>query len=116
MMGYAGTTPERAQETLDVMVRELHYLHGTITEEELTRARANMLSALVISEESSSSRAASNASDYWHMNRVRELAEIKDAINQVTSAAVYQCLDRYSYHELSLLTLGSKELVFEREI
>ncbi|MCB0319177.1 MAG: insulinase family protein, partial [Bdellovibrionales bacterium] len=62
---YAGTTPERAQETLDVMLSVLKGVKGNVSEEELKRSKALILSSLVIGEESTSSRAASNAGDWW---------------------------------------------------
>lgn len=107
---YAGTTPERAQETLQVIVAELKGLAGTVSADELARAKANILTALVLSEESTSSRASSNASDYWHLGRVRSLDEIQGGIEAVSTQSIDRYLDRYPSDSFMLLTLGSREL------
>ena len=49
---YVGTTPERAQESLDVLLKELNGLKGTVTQNELERARTNLKAALIMGEES----------------------------------------------------------------
>ena len=107
---YAGTTPERAEETLEVLLRELAALRGTVREEELSRAKIDILSALVIGEESASARAASNAGDWWVAKRVRSLDEIKSEINKVSGADIDAYLERFPADRFSLLTLGAREL------
>lgn len=107
---YAGTTPDRAQETLEVLVGELGNLKGTISEEELLRAKANMLSSIIIGEESPSSRASSNSGDWWLQKRIRSLDEIKEGVEQVTIDAIDEYLEAFPLTSLMLLTLGSNEL------
>ncbi|NLF25836.1 MAG: insulinase family protein [Deltaproteobacteria bacterium] len=112
---YAGTTPDRAQETLDVLNAELRALHGTVTAEELTRAKVDLLAALVIGEESTSARASSNAGDWWVNRRVRRLDEIKTEIERVGAAEIDAYLERFPVEPFSLLTLGARELRFGPE-
>lgn len=107
---YAGTTPERAHETLEVMVRELRNVRGTITADEFARAKANLKASLVISEESAGARASSNCADYWILGRVRELAEIISEIDKVSIAQVDEYFDRFPASSFTLLTLGAKKL------
>lgn len=107
---YAGTTPERVAETLHVIEQELERLAGSITGDEFHRAKANLKALLVMGEESSSSRASSNASDWWMLKRVRSLLEIHDAIDQVDIAACDACLRAYPFHDPLVLTLGVKDL------
>ncbi|RMG43195.1 MAG: insulinase family protein [Candidatus Dadabacteria bacterium] len=107
---YAGTTPERAQETLDTIIEVLTGIKGTISDEELERAKANIVSALVIGEESTGARAASNASDWWTSGRVRTLDEIKEKIFNVTIEDINRHLEAYSPLNCSILTLGSRRL------
>ncbi|MCB0339337.1 MAG: insulinase family protein [Bdellovibrionales bacterium] len=109
---YAGTTPERAQETLDVLVAELRNVKGTINDDELARAKANMKSSLVMSEESSGSRAASNASDWYWLKKVRTLEEILASIDKVSSQDIDRHIEQYPPAKMSLVTLGSKQLKF----
>lgn len=111
MSVYAGTTPERAQETLEVTLRELSQVKGTVTDVELKRAKANLKASVIMGDESSGSRASSSASDYWLLGRVRSLDEIKSEIDKVTLADVDRFVERFSPDNYSLLTLGSKPLV-----
>ncbi len=55
---YAGTSAERAQETLDVTVGELVRLAKGVEEAELERLKARIKSALIMQHESSSGRSA----------------------------------------------------------
>ncbi|MCA9058617.1 MAG: insulinase family protein, partial [Planctomycetaceae bacterium] len=59
VFAYAGTTNERAQETLDVTMAEILRLHEGITEAELDRCRARAKSSLIMQQESTMSRASS---------------------------------------------------------
>ncbi|MFM1847127.1 MAG: hypothetical protein RL417_601 [Pseudomonadota bacterium] len=110
MTAYAGTTPERAQETLDVMLAELQALKGTATEEEIDRSKANLKAALIIGEESTGSRASSNASDWFLDKRVRSHREIQSAIDAVTREGIDRFLESFPASDVSLLTLGSRQL------
>jgi len=107
---YVGTTPERAQESLDVLLAELGKLKGTVAEEELTRAKTNLKATLVMGEESPGSRASSNATDWWLLGRVRTLQEISSQIDLVTIASVDEFLQRFPFIPCSILSLGPKKL------
>ncbi len=107
---YAGTTTERAQETLDVMVKELRSVSGTVSEDELKRAKANLKAALIISEESTGSRASSNGSDWWLGKRIRSLDEIAREIDKVGLKEIDSYFAAYPANSFMLLTLGSKKL------
>lgn len=109
---YAGTTPERAQETLDVAVKELRSLAGSVTDEELKRAKVNLRSSLIMAQESASSRAGSNAGDWWWLKRVRTLDEIEEGIAAVDAAKIDSYIKAYPPKQMMLMTLGSKELSF----
>lgn len=83
VMTYAGTTPARAQETLDVVTHELRRLGEGIDEDEFERARTGMKSRLVMQGESTSARAASLASDFYHLGRARSLDEMAAEVDAV---------------------------------
>jgi predicted Zn-dependent peptidase len=110
MSAYVGTTPERAQESMDVLLGELQRLPGTVTQEELDRSRTNLKASLIMGEESPGSRAGSNANDWWLLKRVRGLAEIQAGIDAVTLESVNEFLQRYPFNPCSVLTLGSAQL------
>lgn len=110
LSAYAGTVPERADKTLEVMLREMKGLKGTVTQEELDRAKANILAGYVIGEESIPARASSYASDWWIIKRVRSREEITQAYNQVTLADIDNYCERFPIADYSVLTLGSRRL------
>src|SRR5207249_6928313 len=85
---YAGTTNERAQETLDVTLGELKRLQDGIEPEEVERVQAGLKSSLIMAEESTSSRAGTLASDWYYLGRVRSFDEIKSAIDGLTPASI----------------------------
>jgi predicted Zn-dependent peptidase len=107
---YVGTTPERAQESLDLLVGELCRLKGSVTESELARAKTNMQAALVMGEESPGSRAASNATDWWLLGRVRTLKEINDAVSAVSVESVDAFITGHPFTPCTILTLGRAPL------
>lgn len=110
IVAYAGTTPERAQETLDVLTAELRNLPGTIKEAELSRAKTTIKSSLVLGEESTASRAASNAQDFWIVKRIRPFEEIMNHIQAVTADDIDRLCENFPATGFYLTTLGKKEL------
>ena len=107
---YAGTTAPRAQETLDVLLGELKRMEQGVTQDELDRARTKMLTALVMGEESTRSRAASIARDYWILGRVRPLDELEREIGAVTVQNINDFFARHPVENFSVVTLGPTEL------
>ena len=110
MFAYAGTTPERAHETLEVTLRELRRLPGTVESEELNRAKGNLKASLVMNQESSGSRANANSFDWWLGKRVRSLDEISQAIDAVTADQIDSVGRTYPPDPVFTLTLGSRDL------
>lgn len=110
VIGYSGTTADRAQETLDVMIAEFRRLNAGITEEELDRVKIQVRSALVLQQESSRSRASSNSGDWFHLGRVRGPNEINDLVSSLTVTAVNDYLARNPFTDFDLVTLGPQRL------
>lgn len=110
VFGYAGTTNERAQETLDVMVAEIRRLHEDITNEELQRCKARAKSALIMQQESTMSRSSSLARDTLHLGRVRELEEIRTKIDSLTVDQVRDFVVEYAPSSMVLVTIGPEAL------
>jgi len=110
IMCYAGTTPEKAQETLDVIIGEFERLSEGITEEEMGRAKVGLKSTLILQSESSSSRAGAIGSDYYMLGRVRSLDEIKKKIEQTTVDAVSDFLRGNKFKEFTVVTIGPKRV------
>lgn len=107
---YAGTTPEKAQETLDCVIDEFNRLSEGISEEEIKRAKVGLKSSLILQSESSSSRAGGIGSDYYMLGRVRSLDEIKDRIEQTSVDSVLGFLRENKFTDFTVVTIGPKEV------
>ncbi|UCG59879.1 MAG: insulinase family protein [Phycisphaerales bacterium] len=107
---YAGTTPDKAQETLDVVVREFDRLGDQISEEEIQRAKVGLKSSLILQSESSSSRAGGIGTDYYMLGRVRSLDEIKDNIEATTVDSVTGFLRNNKFKDFTVVTIGPKHV------
>ncbi len=109
---YAGTTPEKAQETLDVIMAEFHRLAEGISEPEMERAKVGLKSSLIMQSESSSSRAGSLGSDYYMLGRVRPLDEIKAKIEASRVESVLGFLRGNPFKDFTVVTIGPREVRF----
>jgi predicted Zn-dependent peptidase len=110
----ASTRPERAQETLDITVRELKRLAEGIEADEVLRMQAGLKTALIMSQESSRARAGALATDWYYLNRVRPLAEVQAAVDALTPAAIVEHLRRYPVKDFTVVTLGPRELAVKQ--
>lgn len=110
ILAYAGTTTERAQETLDVMLEEMKKLGSGIEEAELDRCRARAKSSLIMQQESTGSRAGSIARDWFHLKRVNTLADVRAAVDGLTVEQIVDYVCRYPLQDFTILTIGEKEL------
>lgn len=113
IVGYAGSTNERAQETLDVTLQEIRRLTDGIEEDEVQRVQAGLKSALIMQEESTSARAGAIAGDWYYLGRIRTLDEIQTAIDSLTPARMIAHLKNYPPQDITLVTLGPKPLRIE---
>ena len=107
---YAGTSNDRAQATLDCLRAELHRLSDGITAQELERARIGLKASTIMQGESTSSRAAGIAYDYFLRGRIRTLDEIKAAIDAVTLDRINDYLRTHPPGALTVVIVGPKEL------
>ena len=110
IIAYAGTTPERCQETLDVLLAELRRLEEGVTDDEVGRAEVGVLSSLVMQSESSRPRARAVVTDQYLLGRVRTLDDIRAGIRAVTPDSIYQYLQQYPARDFTVVTLGPTEL------
>jgi predicted Zn-dependent peptidase len=114
VQAYVGTTPQRAQEALDVLLHELRRINtpgGCVTEEEFERARVGVKAALVFAGESASARAASLVSDWHRLRAPRSLREIGEQIERVSLAQLNAYLSRRTLGVTTVQTLGPAALV-----
>lgn len=103
---YTGTTPDKAQQTTDVIISEFDRLSEGITEDELQRAKIGLESSLVMQSESSIARASGIAGDYYLLGRVRPIEEIKTKLEQISVRSVLTALERNPFSNYTVVTVG----------
>ncbi len=105
----AGTSPERAHESVEVIVEELRKLADGISEEELRLAKTRLKSQLLMRSESTSARMAANLRSWWYERRLYSLDEVKSLIDRVTVADVLSVTERLDIiRNLTIVALGPR--------
>ena len=110
VFGYAGTTVERAQETLDVTLGEIRSLGSTVEADELDRFKVRIQSNLVMQQESSASRAAVMANDWYFLGRTLEPEEIQQRIDAVSPEGIARLWPSLEIGQSRIVTLGPQSL------
>jgi predicted Zn-dependent peptidase len=113
---YAGTTAERAQETLDVTVSELLRLNEGIQQNELQRLKARIKSSLIMQQESTSARSGALARDWYHLGRARSLDEVGQLVDKLSAQTINAFLSANPPRDLLVVTLGPQPLEIPAEI
>jgi predicted Zn-dependent peptidase len=107
---YAGTSADRAQETLDVTLAELVRLADGVRPDELARLKARIKSGLIMQQESSISRSGSIARDWYHLGRARTLEELGQIVDGLSCESINAYLASHPPSNFTIVTLGSKPL------
>lgn len=107
---YAGTTAERAQETLDVTHSELVRLGNGVETEELARLKARIKSSLIMQQESTSARASSLSRDWYHLGRIRPVEEVAAKVDALTAESINTYLAENPPESFTCMTLGPQPL------
>ncbi len=102
----AATTPERADETLQVVAHEIRRLREGVEGDEFERASVQLRASLVMSGESSGARASRLAGDVLHLGRPRLLEEVDSALSGLTLEEVNAHLASSPEPSFTTLTLG----------
>lgn len=103
---YAGTTPERANETLEVCLAEIDRLRQGVERDEFDRAVIGLRSRLVMQGESTGARAGSLAGDQFTLGRPRSLEERLDEVARVTEDDLAGWLAARPAAEPTIVTIG----------
>jgi len=103
---YAGTTPDKAQQTLDVILEQFRVLKDGISEDELQRAKVGLKTSLIMQGESTSARSSSIAADHFLLGRVRELSEIREKIEALSVDSVLSFLQKHPFEDFTIVTIG----------
>ncbi|NMC21812.1 MAG: insulinase family protein [Thermogutta sp.] len=113
---YSGTTAERAQETLNVLLRELMRLKEGVLEEELDRLKSQYRTGLVMHQESSAARSAAVVTDWHLLGRTRPLAEIDQRVRELTTTALNRFLQENPPQSFTIVTVGPQPLEVPRDV
>lgn len=116
VLAYAGTSTERAQETLDVMVEQFNELPKGVRQGELDRLKARFKSGIIMQQESSASRASSLAADWYHLGRVRTMDELETILNGISVETINAYLEQNPPRNYRVTTIGAKKLEVPRGI
>ncbi|MEL7474156.1 MAG: pitrilysin family protein [Planctomycetota bacterium] len=110
---YVGTTPERAQESLDTLAGELARVGtptGRVERDEFERSIIGLKSRVVFSGESTGARAGSLVSDERRLGRPRSLSELLSQVEAVTLDGVNEHAEAYARGRWTIQTLGPEPL------
>jgi len=107
---YAGSSAQRAQETLDVILGELRRLAQGIEASELRRLKARIKTELIMQQESSFSRSSSVAREWYHINHARTLDELERIIDGLTCESINDYLAKNPPGQFTIVTVGPDEL------
>ncbi|MFZ4431374.1 MAG: M16 family metallopeptidase, partial [Phycisphaerales bacterium] len=113
VIGYVGTTPDKAQQSLDVMLEELEKCAGKsgkalslVTDNEFRRAITGAKSRLVFAGESMAARASSLANDMHKLGRPRSLDDLAASFSALTPDGVNDYIKRRAMGKVTIVTLG----------
>jgi predicted Zn-dependent peptidase len=107
---YSGTTPDKAQQTYNVIIDELKKLRQDISQDEMHRAKIGLQSGLIMQSESTTARAIAAASDFYMLGKVRTLDEIKQRIEKTTVKSVLEFLNKNPFEKFCTTTIGSTKI------
>lgn len=113
---YSGTTAERAQETLNVLLRELIRLKDGVSEEEVDRLKSQYRTGLVMHQESSAARSGAVVTDWHLLGRTRPLSEIDRRIRGLTTTALNRFLSENPPRSFTIVTVGPQPLEVPRDV
>jgi len=110
MLGYAGTTVPRAQETLDVLVAELKRLSQGIKPDEYERAVVGMKSRLVMQGESTDARARAIVGDQYIYGKPRTLDQWAAKVDAITLGRLNTFVKANPPGAMTVVTVGPEKL------
>lgn len=114
LSAYAASTPDRAPETLTVLLAELARLPQGLTEAEFERARRGLTASVVFGAESLRGRANTLTRDLAVFGHVRPVAALRASLAALTLEKVNRFLA--GYHpavEATVVSLGPGQEVSE---
>jgi predicted Zn-dependent peptidase len=103
---YVGTTPKKAQKTLEVTLKELSRLKEGITQGEFEKAKINFKSGFIVQGESSQARSSVLAQDQFYADKVRSVDEMIACVEGLRLEEINEHLLNYAPRGFTILTVG----------
>ena len=113
---HAGTTPQRAEETVQVCLEQLSELKRGITQDEFTRTIQRMKSRTVMHGESTAARASALWGDQYALGKTRSLADRLQEIEAVKFDEVNDWLAHREYGDLTFVAVGPEEIKISQDM
>jgi predicted Zn-dependent peptidase len=107
---YAGTTPERADETLEVCLEQLERMREGIDADEFARGVIATRARIVLQGESTSARTAAMAGDVHALGHPRSLSDLLSLLDGVTHDDVNAYLRRRDLGRVTIASVGPTPL------
>jgi predicted Zn-dependent peptidase len=108
---YAGTSPAKYKEVLELLVKELESLvEKGITQTELKRAQEQIKGSLILGLESVASRMSRLGKNELALNRMIPPSEVEERVSAVTLEGVHEMADRlFAEKKITVSTIGRLE-------
>lgn len=106
----AGTSPERCDKTYESLFREIDRLADDLVQSELDRAITGIVARTETRGDITSARCARLSDDLFHYGRPIPIEEKIRRVKAVSLDDLRSYLDRFPRDQLSVVTLGPKEL------
>ena len=107
---YAGSTTSRAQETLEVLVKELKNASKNLSDDEIERVKVGMRTSLFKQEDSSAARAYSLSNDWFNLKRIRPIEELEASVSAIGTASIKDYMRKHGPNPITLVSMGRKSL------
>ena len=107
---YAGTTTERAQETLNVVLDQLEGPVGGCASGGGRAPESPAQERLIMQQESSSARSSSLAADWYYLAHIQTLDDVRRIVDGLTCDSINRYLAAHPPTDFLVVTLGQKPL------
>ncbi|MBL0317824.1 MAG: insulinase family protein [Alphaproteobacteria bacterium] len=104
---YAGTGEEELPVLVDVIAEELHKITQNVTQDEMLRARNQVKAALLMAQESSTSRAEKLARHYLRYGRIIPLEETLEKLAAVKIQDVHNLMEKFLHTVPTVTAIGN---------
>lgn len=112
---YAGTGSDEIAEVIPVVCEEVQKLAGTLTDEELTRAKAQLKSTMLMGRESMMARADQQAKHLFYYKGAYDVESVIQEIDAVKVSSVQKIAQHIFSSRPTLAALGPLEKLEEYE-